>query len=150
MRQLQEQSLELEQPSFEFVPQLDDRPKMAQPIPVEIEAVDDLHLPAHRGDARKMHLLYRDILEFVPLAGVAHLAYQADNFAIHFDIGSSERPGYRAVRVIVRSLADVERHLAEAQFEYERQKGLAPGEETLVLQDPDGNWLEIREHREII
>ena len=37
----------------------------------------------------------------------------------------------------------------DARLEYHREKGIAPGEEMIVMQDADGNWLEIHEEREI-
>ena len=47
----------------------------------------------------------------------------------------------------VPSLADMELKLVATEVEYARQRGLLPGEESIVLLDPAGNWLEIIDRR---
>ena len=37
----------------------------------------------------------------------------------------------------------------EAKIEYVRQRTLTPGEESLVLLDPAGNWVELVEYRAV-
>ena len=37
--------------------------------------------------------------------------------------------------------------LREAEVAYVRRKGLVPGDEALVMQDPAGNWVELTETR---
>jgi hypothetical protein len=37
----------------------------------------------------------------------------------------------------------------EAKIEYMRQKTLTPGQESLVLLDPAGNWVELVEYRAV-
>ena len=39
--------------------------------------------------------------------------------------------------------------LVEAEHDYLRQRGLTPGQESLLLQDPAGNWVELFEVRRI-
>jgi catechol 2,3-dioxygenase-like lactoylglutathione lyase family enzyme len=75
--------------------------------------------------------------------------YLADNFAIRFDILEApvERDTFRPLTVEVPSLAEAEAKLIEAEMEYTRQRGLNLGEESLVLLDPAGNWVEIVEMR---
>ncbi len=48
------------------------------------------------------------------------------------------------------SLVEMELKLVEAQIVYDRQKGLMPGEESLVLADPAGNWVELVESRKVM
>ena len=73
--------------------------------------------------------------------------YLADNFALRFDIleGLIERETFRPLTVEVPSLAEAEAKLIEAEIEYTRQRGMNLGEESLVLLDPGGNWIEIVE-----
>ena len=49
----------------------------------------------------------------------------------------------------IPSLADAELKLVEGEREYIRQRGLTPGHESLLLQDPAGNWIELFEVRRI-
>lgn len=141
--------MELEPSAIPFTLRADPRKRMEQPILVLLEAVADMHLPTPRVTSDLLDTLYVAILLFKPLAVSPHLVYQADNFVLRFDLPPQDRSDYRPVRIIVPSLADVQRQFIELEIEYTPQKGLAPGHECLVLQDPAGNWLEIREHREI-
>jgi hypothetical protein len=49
--------------------------------------------------------------------------------------------------VEVPSLAAAEARLVAAEIEYVRQKGVTPGQESLLLLDPAGNWVELLEMR---
>jgi hypothetical protein len=73
--------------------------------------------------------------------------YLADNFALRFDIleGLVERDTFRPLTIEVPSLAEAEAKLIEAEMEYTRQRGLNLGDESLVLLDPAGNWIELVE-----
>jgi hypothetical protein len=75
--------------------------------------------------------------------------YLTDNFAVRFDIleGLVGRDSFRPLTVEVPSLAEAEAKLIDAEMEYTRQRGLNLGEESLVLLDPAGNWIEIVEMR---
>lgn len=138
--------MELEQPGFDFKPQHDARGRMEQPLPVELEAIANVRGPLPKCALAKMDELYVDILEFAPL-GNAPAAYRAENFTLSFDLPEVDRASYRLIRVIVRSLVTVVKKLVEAQIEYSRQKGIMPGQDALVFEDPDGNWLEVRQRR---
>ena len=143
--------IELEQGGFEFKPNRDERVRLEEPLPVKLAAVEDVRLPAPRVAVEKLDALYVQILEFVAIHGNHHPAYQADNLRIIFDHPRREltQEDFRMVKIIVRSLAVLEAKLVDARLEYQRQKGIAPGEEMIVMQDADGNWLEIHEQREI-
>jgi hypothetical protein len=73
--------------------------------------------------------------------------YLAENFRLLFEVveGRIIRDDLRAVRIEVPSLGEAEAKLLEAKMEYTRQRGLQPGEESIVLLDPGGNWAEITE-----
>jgi hypothetical protein len=51
--------------------------------------------------------------------------------------------------VEIPSLAALESRLIEAEQEYERQRGLLPGEISIVLTDPAGNWVEAVEMKSV-
>jgi hypothetical protein len=55
----------------------------------------------------------------------------------------------RPLGLEVPALADLELKLVEAEVEYTRQRGLLPGEESIVLLDPAGNWIEIMDRRAV-
>jgi hypothetical protein len=46
-------------------------------------------------------------------------------------------------------LEEAEKKLIELELEYTRQRGMTPGEESLLLIDPAGNWIELQEYRVI-
>lgn len=82
-------------------------------------------------------------------AGGAGPVYEAENFRLRFDVveGLIVRETLRPLGIEVPSLADAEAKLVEAEVEHTRQRGLAPGQETIVLLDPAGNWVELVEMR---
>ncbi len=132
----------------------DRRPRMAQPLPVRLVAVGDMTLPARTGQEVELDRFYVGLLEFEkePLEADGQvLIYHADNFDLRFVFqeGLIERDDYRPTMIEVQSLADTEHKLVDAEMDYTRQKTLAVGEESLLLQDPAGNWIEIVERREI-
>ena len=79
------------------------------------------------------------------------LVYHAENFDLIFEIkeGLVRREEYRPVGVEVDSLAEAELKFIAAELEYTRQRGLMPGQESLSLLDPAGNWVEIVEARQL-
>lgn len=144
-------AIELEQSAFEFKPGRDARQRMEEPLPVELEAVADVHLPSPRIPVAKLDALYIAILEFAPIHDDHYPAYQSDNFQLIFNLPRREliQEDFRTTKIIVQSLGALQTKLVEAETEHERQKSVTPGQEVIVLQDADGNWLEIREKREI-
>jgi hypothetical protein len=77
--------------------------------------------------------------------------YRAENFRVHFDLveGLVERDSLRPLGVEVPSLAAVEGTLMDAEIEYVRQRGVTPGQESLLLTDPAGTWIELVEMRPV-
>lgn len=133
----------------------DRRPRMPEPLPVRLVAIADVTLPAQAGHETALDRFYVEMLQFE--RGWAHevhgrtLLYRAENFNLRFELreGLIERLDYRPVVIEVLSLAEAEQKLIEREIEYTRQKGLAPGEESLLLQDPAGNWIELVEAKPI-
>lgn len=152
--------MELEETSGEFKPQPDPRVRMPEPLPVRLVSVDDVRLIAPAGSEQRLDALYVGILGFEPAhpaaaaaaAGPDEIAYRADNFSLRFTLRDRpiERESMRPQGIDVQSLADVERMLLEAEWEYIRQRGTTPGWETLLLLDPGGNWIEISETRTVM
>ena len=92
----------------------------------------------------KLDAFYVDLLQFERLE--SELSYQAENFALRFDV-QSEMPviheSLRAQGIEVQSLLDAERKLNDLEIEYIRQRGLTPGSESLLVLDPAGNLARI-------
>ncbi|MBA3272780.1 MAG: hypothetical protein H0T11_02770 [Chthoniobacterales bacterium] len=128
---------------------------MPEPLPVRLVAVDDVQLLALDGAEAALDAFYVGILKLEKLSPdsmEAQPAYRAENFILRFELGEPpvlERDGMRFQGIEVASLADTELQLIEAEIEYERQRGIQPGRETLVLRDPTGNWIELHESREV-
>lgn len=136
----------LDQPNFTFKPGRDVRPHMPEPPPVRIVAVEDVTLPASAGMERDLDAFYVDLLEFErDEKEEAEIVYRAENLRLRFRLveGPATRADYRPLVVEVLNLRDAEKKLIDEELEYERHKGLTPGQERLVLFDPAGNIVEL-------
>ena len=126
----------------------DRRPRIPEPLPVRLVAVEDVRLPTPPGLEERLDALYVGLLGFERVAG--ELAYRAENLTLRFQ-PTGHRPvvheSLRPQGIEVHSLIEAEHKLIEAEIEYSRQRGLTPGQETLLLLDPAGNWIEIAEAR---
>lgn len=144
--------MELEQPSVEFKPVSDRRPHMPEPPPVWLIAIEDVHVPVAAGLEVQLDDFYVTMLRFEreidPKAG---LCYKAENFRLCCDVLEPpiQRPDFRPVAIDVPSLALVQQQLVEREIEYEWQRGLSVGRDTLVLKDPAGNWVALTERRAV-
>src|SRR6266550_5639137 len=140
--------IELEEPSgIEPVP--DRRARMEEPLPVRLVAIADVTLPVIAGLEVELDRFYLGLLEFLRDTDLRQLVYHADNFALRFVVREllPERGEYRPLQIEVQSLLVAEQKLRDAKIEYVRQKTLTPGEESVVLLDPTGNWVELVEYR---
>jgi len=130
------------------LPPQDARPRMPEPLPVRLVAVNDVRMTARPEALPRLDGLYVDILGFVRHSSQGAPLYRADNFDLHFEVRSDRaREDCRVVQIEVPSLAAVERKLIDAGIEYTRIRGLVPSTESLVLSDPAGNWIELVESR---
>jgi len=129
----------------------DARPRLLEPLPVRLVAVDDVSLPAGAGRGVELDAFYVGLLGFKRHADLTRLIYRADNFSIDFTVLEPPviREDLRAIGIEVPSLHDLERQLLERNTPYAWQKGLTPGARWIVLQDPAGNWLQLSEVRRI-
>jgi hypothetical protein len=142
--------IELEEPTgLEPVP--DRRARMDEPLPVRLVAIADVTLPVIAGLEVDLDRFYVGLLEFARDADLRQLIYHADNFALRFVVQEllPQRGEYRPTQIEVQSLLLAEQKLMEGKIEYVRQKTLSPGEDSLVLLDPAGNWVELVEYRAV-
>ena len=132
----------------------DRRPRVPEPLPVKLLVVSDPRLPVGAGLERRLDAFYVGLLGFErrshapaagPQAADAVISYRADNFTLHLSVQEPpvRRADLRPLGIEVPSLAALEEKLIDAEHEYERQRGLLPGEASIVLPDPAGNWLEV-------
>ena len=151
MERSTDSSFELEPSRGGFAPVHDPRPHIPEPPPVRLVAVEDVHVPAVTGQAPQLDAFYVGLLRFAREPAESSLTYRAENVRLHFDVQRPplERDDFRAMTIEVPVLADVEKKLIELETAYERQRGLLPGHDHLVLRDPAGNWVAIGEMREV-
>jgi len=145
------ESFELE-PSSGFEPVEDRRPRMDEPLPVKLVAVDDVRMICPGGIEEELDTFYVGLWQFQRDVGEAGVVYRADNFRLRFAVvpeDQMERESLRPQGIEVMSLAEAEEKLIERELEYVRQRGLTPGQASLPLLDPAGNWVEIFECRPI-
>jgi hypothetical protein len=143
--------MELEETSGEFELTADRRPRLVPAPPVRLLAVEDVRLAAALGQEAALDEFYMKLLRFERMAEAGRPVYEAENFRIYFNWteGFIEREDFRLVGIAVPSLAQLEAQLLEAKIQYLRQRGLQPGQEALLLQDPAGNWLQLVEYRPV-
>jgi hypothetical protein len=141
--------MELEPATQVFKPTVDRRPRVPEPLPVRLLTIDNARVPAPAGLERQLDAFYVGLLGFARADDGEAIAYRADNFVLHIDVTEPplRRDDLRPLGIEVPSLADLSFKLTEAEVEHTRQRGLLPGEESIVLTDPAGNWLEIVDRR---
>lgn len=129
----------------------DGRPRMPEPLPVRLVCVEDARLSAAAGLETRLDDFYVRLLRFEREVDRSQLIYRAENFRLIFSVmEKSAKTDMHKLGIEVESLRAAEHQLIEAEFEYARQKGLSPGLETLLLQDPAGNWIELSEARRAV
>jgi hypothetical protein len=141
--------VELEEASIDFKPPADGRPKMPEPLPVKLVAVEDCRAVAPAGIEVELDRFYVGLFGFERIE--SELAYRAENFRLIFEVieRPQDRDSMRAIGVVIPSLAEVERKLIDEEIDYVWQRGLNPGTKSILLRDPAGNWVELTESREI-
>ena len=142
--------MQLEEPSSAFAPEQDRRPRVPEPLPVRLVAIKDVRLEAPAGVERDLDALYGALLGMERVYGEA-IVYRAENFDLYVDVLEPPIPrvDFRPLRVLVKSLDELEPKLIDAKLEYVRRRGLMPGDEALVLQDAAGNWVEVTQVRPV-
>jgi len=142
--------LELE-PATGLTPRADRRPRMDEPLPVRLVAVEDVRMPAPAGVEVQLDALYVGVLGFERVPPETELHYRSENFTLHFELQEApvEHDNLRPQGIEIPSLAEMELKLIEGEYEYVRQRGVMPGTETIVMRDPAGNWIELVELRSL-
>jgi len=162
MRRMAAVELEPLEPSsehFQFKPVVDRRPRVPEPLPVKLVGVADAHLFAAAGLEPELDAFYvglfgferRNVEPVDATAADATISYRADNFTLHLSVQEPpvHRLDLRPLLIEVPSLGALEEKLITAEQEYERQRGLLPGEQTINLLDPAGNWVEVVESKAV-
>ncbi|MCC6240220.1 MAG: hypothetical protein IT448_07990 [Phycisphaerales bacterium] len=135
--------------------EVDRRPRIPEPLPVRLIAISDVDLPAAQGQESHLDQFYVELLEFArcqqPNASEPIRVYQSDSHCLRLRLQEPviHRQDYRPAVIQIRSLDEMQRKLVDRQIEHVRQKSVAVGYESLSLQDPAGNWLELVEAREV-
>jgi hypothetical protein len=126
----------------------DDRPKMLEPPPVVLAAVQDVRLPVVAGLETQLDEFYRDLLRFDRLQRTADAGegpvYRAENHDLVFfvvEVPPDDRQGCRPLGILSPHYSQIIERLTEMGTEFEIVRGLVAGTEELIVKDPTGNWL---------
>ena len=143
-----------EEPSFGAdAGDADPRPRLPDPLPVRLVAVEHVRMTAPRDAEEKLDAFYVGLLGFDrycgPEAGEGELVFRAENFLLRFRLLDPPivHDTLRPQGIEVNDLLELEKKLVGAELKYTRERGITPGRETLLLLDPAGNWVEIGEIR---
>jgi hypothetical protein len=140
----------LEPAPGEFTPIIDNRIRMDEPPPVRLVTVEDARLPAIARLEPQLDDFYVAMLQFYKESSLPNVTYRAENFRLRFDLLDElpARDDMRPLMIEVLSLRDAEPKLIAREIDYERQRGLVPGQDKLLLRDPASNPIELVEsHR---
>jgi hypothetical protein len=148
------EQIELDPPSEAFAAEDDRRRKIPEPPPVRIVAIDDCVLCTAAGLERQLDEFYVGLLklerEEIPGdQGMHELVYRAENFRVRIQVleRPASREDFRPLTLVVESVNDLARRLTESEIEFQRQRGLVPGLDSLLLSDPAGNPVSVGEYR---
>jgi len=143
--------MELEEPQGIFKPITDYRPKLEEPPPVRLLTVEDAWLTSPAGLERDLDEFYVALFRFVRDPDEDGIVYRSETFRLFFAVVETpaERLDYRPLRIEIPLLRDFETALVEREMEYTRHKGLLPGQESITLLDPAGNFIEVSESRPV-
>ena len=127
--------------------------RIDDPPPVRLVAVEDVRLVTPPGAVDQLDAFYVGLWQFRREPNDADIVYRAQNVRLRFtvvvDPPPVERDAVRPQGIEVPSLRDAERRLADAEVEFERERGLMLGLYTLLCRDPAGNWIELTESRKV-
>jgi len=143
--------MELDHPDTIFRREVDQRLRIPEPPPVRLVTIDDAHLPAAAGSECELDSFYVDILRFEREPDFDFPIYRSENFRVVFDVLEPpiERETFRPLGIEVPSLDEIEQKLLVAEIKYVRQRGLMPGQASILLRDPAGNWVQIELRSEL-
>jgi hypothetical protein len=128
----------------------DRRPHMPDPPPVRLVAIEDVQVPVPAGLEVQLDDFYIQLLRFErDRHDRSRIIYRAENFRLCFDVLEvpAARGDFRPITLDVPSLSGLQQQLIDREIEFEWQRGLTAGHDTLLLQDPAGNWVQVGEIR---
>jgi hypothetical protein len=149
----QDRSLPLEEHATAGADQgnADPRPRLPEPLPVQLVAVEHVRMVAPRGVEEKLDAFYVGLLGFDrhTASDEGELVFRAENFLLRFQLIDPPvvHDSLRPQGIEVNDLLAMEKRFVEAELEFTRERGITPGRETLLVLDPGGNWVEIGEIR---
>jgi hypothetical protein len=123
----------------------DHRRRMPEPLPVRLVTVEDARLTAAAGLEPQLDAFYVGLLGFEREPEEQGLAYRAENFRLVFEVVEPplQQAAMRPLGIEIPSLLAAEHKLVEMKIEYLRQKSITPGQDSLLVCDPAGNWIEL-------
>ncbi len=142
--------MDLEESSIDFRLPEDKRPRIPEPLPIWLVAIDDVRLPAPIDIRGELDEFYVAVLGCAPDESAdGDIVYRTDNLRLRFIPiqGLIERQTLRPTVLEVPSLALAERAIFEREIEYTRDRATTPGRDSLILLDPAGNWIELIERK---
>lgn len=149
MSERSEQSLPLED-AAQSVSRPDARPRMPEPPPVRLVAVEDVRIDAPRGLHEPLDDFYASLLKFNrEYADPEVIVYGAENFRLLVKLIDPPvlRDDLRPILIEVPDLLAVEHELVERKTDYQRLRRLTLAHASLLLLDPARNWVELYEYR---
>lgn len=148
-----DQPLPLEESAAgEFAVRPDERPRMPEPPPVRLVAVEDVRIDAPAGLHDPLDGFYTGLLKFNrEYADPDVIVYGAENFRLLVKLVDPPvlRDDLRPILIEVPDLLAVEHELVEREIEYERIRRIALAHTSLLLMDPARNWVELTERRAV-
>jgi hypothetical protein len=138
--------MKLEPSKIDFKPVVDRRAPIPEPPPVRLVAIEDMTLFAAAGLEVLLDDFYVNLLRFErESSDRSRLVYKSENFRLYIEIAEPPilRDDLRPIGIEVPSLSIIEHQLIERKIEYEFHRGLMAGLETLLLQDPARNWVQL-------
>ena len=146
--------LELDRPQTPYsAPPPDRRRHVPEPPPVRLVALEEVRLPAQSGSEHELDRFYLSLLKFErdATSPASSIVYKAENARLVIDFFEQppERIDLRPVMIEVPARGRLKSQIIEWEVEYQRLRGLMAAQETLLLQDPAGNWVSITEGRGI-
>lgn len=142
--------VELEPSRIEFRPSPDSRPVMPEPLPVRLIAVADVRLPCppEKELTASLDWFYVELLKFRRLpSDEFHHFFLADNYALILQAHNRPVQRDRLTPTMIEVLDGqvVRQQLIDREHPHEWMRGLTPGGDYLLTQDPAGNWVGILE-----
>jgi hypothetical protein len=147
MSEPRKEKIHLEASSPASKPKPDVRPKIEEPPPVRLVAIEDCQLWAVAGLERELDDFYVGLLNFERQQAENEIVYRAENLRLKVGVLECPLPreDYRPLALAVDSLGALVGRLNEAKIEFVHHYGLTPGQDNLLVSDPAGNPVEITE-----